>query len=77
MPGNPRQTGKLGGKQILRGFGMPTRQESEPRVAAAVSRWVVRWRTPLALLGLLLGLFGVERSRQLEYSRSIASMFDR
>lgn len=56
---------------------VPIRQESEPRLAASVSRWLVRWRTPLALLGLLLGLFGVERSRQLEYSRSIASMFDR
>lgn len=56
---------------------MPTRQESEPRVAATVSRWLVRRRALLALLGLVLGLFGVERSRQLEYSRSIASMFDR
>lgn len=56
---------------------MPPSQITELRFAGAVSRWLVRWRTPLALLGLLLGLFGVERSRQLEYSRSITAMFDR
>jgi predicted RND superfamily exporter protein len=56
---------------------MSPSQSTELRFAGAVSRWLVRWRIPLALLGLLLGLFGVERSRQLEYSRSITAMFDR
>lgn len=48
-----------------------------PRLATCVARWLVRWRLPLVLLGILLGLVSVERSRHLEYSRSIAAMFDR
>ena len=56
---------------------MPPPPNHDSRVAGAVARWLVRWRRSLALLGLVLGLAGVVASRQLEYSRSIAAMFDR
>lgn len=56
---------------------MPTEKQAEPLLAGSIAHWLVRWRGPLALLGLALGLLGVEQSRHLEYSRSITAMFDR
>ena len=47
-----------------------------PSLASKLARWLVRWRLPLAALGLVLGLVSVERSRLLEYSQSIDAMFD-
>jgi predicted RND superfamily exporter protein len=46
-------------------------------VAARVAEWLVARRVPLALLGIILAAVSVERSRHLEFSRSIDAMFDR
>jgi len=51
-----------------------------PRVrplAPRVSEWLVTWRGLLACLALALLAVSVERSRRLEFSRSIDAMFDR
>ena len=45
-------------------------------LAGKLSRWLVRWRLPLAIFGIVLGLVSVERSRLLQYSHSIDAMFD-
>ncbi|NBW96577.1 MAG: hypothetical protein EBR28_07550, partial [Planctomycetia bacterium] len=50
----------------------PTRPVCE-RVAAGL----ITWRGPLAVLALALAVVGVERSRHLEFARSIETMFDR
>jgi hypothetical protein len=42
-----------------------------------VSNWLIRWRLPLAAVAVLLTAIAVERSRLLEFSRSIDAMFDR
>jgi predicted RND superfamily exporter protein len=46
-------------------------------VAHTVADWLIAWRLPLALLGVALTAVSVERSRHLEFSRSIDAMFDR
>jgi predicted RND superfamily exporter protein len=45
-------------------------------VSARVANWLIRHRTLLAGLGLLLAVVSVERSRHLEFVRSIDTMFD-
>jgi len=45
--------------------------------AARAAGWLVRCRGPLFLLALALVAAGVERARQLKFSRSIDAMFDR
>jgi predicted RND superfamily exporter protein len=47
------------------------------RVADRVAGWLVARRGLLAALGIVLAAAGVERSRHLEFSRSIDAMFDR
>lgn len=47
-----------------------------PYLAGKIACWLVRWRLPLAILGIALGLVSVERSRLLQYSSSIDAMFD-
>jgi len=42
-----------------------------------VAAWLVRRRGWLAAIGVVLAIASVERSRHLEFSRSIATMFDR
>jgi predicted RND superfamily exporter protein len=46
-------------------------------VADRVARWLVDHRGRLALAAVVLAGIGVERSRHLEFSRSIDTMFDR
>ena len=46
-------------------------------VADRVAAWLVAHRVALAILGLLVAAVSVERSRLLQFSRSIDAMFDR
>jgi|694.fasta_scaffold03597_16 hypothetical protein len=45
--------------------------------ARRASAWLLRWRVPLAAVALLLCVAAVERSRHLQFSRSVDAMFDR
>lgn len=45
--------------------------------ARRASAWLIRWRVPLAAVALLLCMAAVERSRHLQFSRSVDAMFDR
>ncbi len=60
---------------------MPEACQSPPLAPATtadrIAAWLVRYRLPLALLGLVLVVISVERARHLEFSRSIEAMFDR
>ena len=60
---------------------MPEASQIPPPPAASlagrVARWLVRCRLPLFLLAVALVAAGVERARQLKFSRSIDAMFDR
>ncbi len=55
----------------------PNWADGDASWAATLALRLVRWRVPLFVLAVLLLLGAVERSRQLEYSRSIDAMFDR
>ena len=46
-------------------------------VADRIAGWLIAWRVPLAVAAVALAAFSVERSRHLEFSRSIDAMFDR
>ena len=46
-------------------------------VCDRVANWLISHRNGLALVAVLLAVVSVERSRQLEFSRSIDTMFDR
>ena len=46
-------------------------------VADRIAGWLIAWRVPLAVAAIALAAFSVERSRHLEFSRSIDAMFDR
>ena len=46
-------------------------------VADRIAGWLIAWRVPLALAAVVLAAAAVERSRHLEFSRSIDAMFDR
>jgi predicted RND superfamily exporter protein len=46
-------------------------------VADRIAGWLITWRVPLALAAVVLAAAAVERSRHLEFSRSIDAMFDR
>jgi len=46
-------------------------------VADRIAGWLIAWRVPLAAAAVALAAFSVERSRHLEFSRSIDAMFDR
>lgn len=48
-----------------------------PPGAGWLAAWLVRWRVPLASVALLLVVAAVDQARRLEFSQSIASMFDR
>jgi hypothetical protein len=48
-----------------------------PSVADRIAGWLITWRVPLALAAVVLAAAAVERSRHLEFSRSIDAMFDR
>jgi uncharacterized protein len=50
---------------------------SPPSIPHRIAAWLIAWRVPLAVLGLVLAGVSVERSRRLEFSRSIDTMFDR
>ncbi len=60
----------------------PTPETPDGRAAPGawsgrVAAWLVAWRVPLFLLALVLAAVSVERSRDLEFVRSIDTMFDR
>jgi len=46
-------------------------------VETRVAQWLVRYRTPLAVLAVLVTIVSVAESRRLEFVRSIDTMFDR
>jgi len=46
-------------------------------VADRAANWLIRFRTPLAIIAVVLAIISVDRSRQLEFVRSIDTMFDR
>ena len=46
-------------------------------VADRIAAWLIAWRLPLAVAAVALAAVSVERSRHLEFSRSIDAMFDR
>jgi uncharacterized protein len=48
-----------------------------PRLAARLTRWLVRFRKSLAVVAVILVAVSVERASHLEFSRSIDAMFDR
>ena len=48
-----------------------------PTVENRVAHWLVRYRTPLAVLAVLVTIVSVAESRRLEFVRSIDTMFDR
>ena len=48
-----------------------------PSVADRAATWLVLHRAILAALGAILAIVSVERSRHLEFVRSIDTMFDR
>ena len=60
---------------------MPEASQTPPPSAASLAErlagWLVRFRGPLFLLAVALVAVGVERARQLKFSRSIDAMFDR
>ncbi|NCX98322.1 MAG: hypothetical protein EBX35_07045 [Planctomycetia bacterium] len=60
---------------------MPEASQTTPPSAAGLAErmadWLVRFRGPLFLLAVVLVAVGVERARQLKFSRSIDAMFDR
>jgi predicted RND superfamily exporter protein len=60
---------------------VPEASQTPPPPAASlagrVASWLVRFRLPLFLLAVVLVGAGVERARQLKFSRSIDAMFDR
>jgi hypothetical protein len=47
------------------------------RMSERVAGWLISHRALLAIIALVAGVVGVERARQLEFSRSIDAMFDR
>jgi len=60
---------------------VPEASQTPPPSAASLAErlagWLVRFRGPLFLLAVALVAVGVERARQLKFSRSIDAMFDR
>ena len=46
-------------------------------VCDRVANWLISHRNLLALVAVALAIVSVERSRQLEFARSIDTMFDR
>lgn len=48
-----------------------------PPAADRLVAWLIRFRVPLVLVGIVLVGLSVERARHLEFSRSIEAMFDR
>jgi len=60
---------------------VPEASQTTPPSAAGLAErmadWLVRFRGPLFLLAVVLVAVGVERARQLKFSRSIDAMFDR
>ena len=45
-------------------------------IANCLALWLIKYRGFLAVTGLILAFFSIERSRHLEFSTSIDSMFD-
>ena len=52
-------------------------QATSAAVADRIAGWLIAWRLPLAVAAIALAAVSVERSRHLEFSRSIDAMFDR
>jgi len=55
----------------------PMPRATSATVADRIAGWLIAWRLPLAVAAIALAAVSVERSRHLEFSRSIDAMFDR
>jgi len=77
--GGGGSSGSLGKLRPFPSIAVPSSESTSPMrpVADRVAAWLIANRVTLAVIGLVLAGVSVERSRLLQFSRSIDAMFDR